>query len=59
LIVLLLTACGGSKPYAIKNKQDFIMFDTLYNKLYKYPELDTAILSLPGKVFREEYLIDK
>jgi hypothetical protein len=38
------------------SKQDFIMLDTIFDKLYKYPELDTAILSLPGKVFREEYL---
>jgi hypothetical protein len=37
-------------------KQDFIPLDTLFDKLYKYPELDTALLSLPGKVFREEYL---
>jgi hypothetical protein len=30
--------------------------DTIFDKRYKYPELDTTILSLPGKVFREKYL---
>jgi hypothetical protein len=35
------------------------MLDTLSDKLYKYPELDTAILSLPGKVFREKYMKGK